>query len=161
TSASTISCCAAPPPARAWPGRSERGPIGPAGGRGCRREGFVPTRRGVQGVEEQQGGPTAAAARPAPAGLRKGLTMPTVSLALRWHQHQPYYPDDVAGENPMPWVRLHGTKDYLGMAMHLDEVPEFRCTVNLVPSLLLQLQAYVDGATDRHLIASRAPADGL
>ena len=34
--------------------------------------------------------------------------MTSVSLALMWHQHQPYYPDDVAGENPMPWVRLHG-----------------------------------------------------
>src|SRR4051812_14910844 len=32
--------------------------------------------------------------------------MQTVSLALMWHQHQPYYPDDVAAENPMPWVRL-------------------------------------------------------
>ena len=62
--------------------------------------------------------------------------MPKVALALMWHQHQPYYPDDVAGENPMPWVRLHGTKDYLGMALHLEEVPEFRCTINLVPSLL-------------------------
>src|SRR4051794_20080155 len=87
--------------------------------------------------------------------------MPTVSLALMWHQHQPYYPDHVAGENPMPWVRLHGTKDYLGMAMHLDEVPEFRCTINLVPSLLVQLEAYVRGATDRHLQVSHLPADGL
>ena len=69
--------------------------------------------------------------------------MPKVSLALMWHQHQPYYPDDVAGENPMPWVRLHGTKDYLGMALHLEEVPEFRCTINLVPSLLVQIEAYV------------------
>ena len=81
--------------------------------------------------------------------------MASVSLALMWHQHQPYYPDDVAGENPMPWVRLHGTKDYLGMALHLEEVPEFRCTINLVPSLLAQLEAYVDGATDTHLTASR------
>jgi alpha-amylase/alpha-mannosidase (GH57 family) len=87
--------------------------------------------------------------------------MPKVALALMWHQHQPYYPDDVAGENPMPWVRLHGTKDYLGMAMHLEEVPEFRCTINLVPSLLVQLEAYVQGATDRHLQVSRMPADGL
>ncbi|HMB07802.1 MAG TPA: glycoside hydrolase family 57 protein [Isosphaeraceae bacterium] len=87
--------------------------------------------------------------------------MQTVSLALMWHQHQPYYPDDVAGENPMPWVRLHGTKDYLGMALHLEEVPEFRCTVNLVPSLLVQLEAYVNGATDKHLRVSRLPADGL
>ena len=87
--------------------------------------------------------------------------MAKVSLALMWHQHQPYYPDDVAGENPMPWVRLHGTKDYIGMAMHLEEVPEFRCTINLVPSLLVQIEAYVAGATDKHLIASRLPADGL
>ncbi|WP_406693432.1 glycoside hydrolase family 57 protein [Singulisphaera sp. Ch08] len=87
--------------------------------------------------------------------------MPTVSLALMWHQHQPYYPDDVAGENPMPWVRLHGTKDYLGMALHLEEVPEFRCTINLVPSLLVQIEAYVHGATDKHLRVSRLPADGM
>jgi alpha-amylase/alpha-mannosidase (GH57 family) len=87
--------------------------------------------------------------------------MSTVSLALMWHQHQPYYPDDVSGENPMPWVRLHGTKDYLGMAMHLDEVPEFHCTINLVPSLLVQIDGYVNGATDRHLNVSKAPADGL
>jgi alpha-amylase/alpha-mannosidase (GH57 family) len=87
--------------------------------------------------------------------------MPTVSLALMWHQHQPYYPDDVAGENPMPWVRLHATKDYLGMALHLEEVPEFHCTVNLVPSLLTQLEAYVNGATDTHLTMSRRPVDGL
>jgi alpha-amylase/alpha-mannosidase (GH57 family) len=87
--------------------------------------------------------------------------MSNVSLALMWHQHQPYYPDDVSGENPMPWVRLHGTKDYLGMALHLEEVPEFRCTINLVPSLLVQIEGYVAGATDRHLRVSRTPADGL
>ena len=87
--------------------------------------------------------------------------MPKVVLALMWHQHQPYYPDDLGGENPMPWVRLHGTKDYIGMAMHLEEVPEFRCTINLVPSLIAQIDAYVRGATDRHLLASRVPADGM
>jgi len=84
-----------------------------------------------------------------------------VALALIWHQHQPYYPDDVGGENPMPWVRLHGTKDYIGMALHLEEVPEFRCTINLVPSLLVQIEAYANGATDEHLRVSKLPADGL
>ena len=49
--------------------------------------------------------------------------MADIALAFLWHQHQPYYPDDVAGENPMPWVRLHGVKDYYGMALHLLEVP--------------------------------------
>lgn len=88
--------------------------------------------------------------------------MHEVSLAFFWHQHQPYYPDDVARENPMPWVRLHGTKDYWGMAMLLHEVPQMHCTINLVPSLLAQLLAYTeDGHEDTHLRVSRTPADGL
>ncbi|MBI2825327.1 MAG: alpha-amylase/alpha-mannosidase [Planctomycetia bacterium] len=88
--------------------------------------------------------------------------MHDIALALFWHQHQPYYPDDASGENPMPWVRLHGTKDYWGMAMLLKEVPEFSATINLVPSLLVQLTAYTErGAVDDHLRVSRLPADGL
>jgi alpha-amylase/alpha-mannosidase (GH57 family) len=88
--------------------------------------------------------------------------MQPISLAFFWHQHQPYYPDDVSREILMPWVRLHGTKDYYGMALHIKEIPEFRCTINLVPSLLVQLQAYTEqGRTDRHLDVSRAPADSL
>ena len=92
----------------------------------------------------------------------EGARMADIALAFLWHQHQPYYPDDVAGENPMPWVRLHGVKDYYGMALHLLEFPEMRCTINLVPSLLVQLLAYTDhGASDRFLDVSRVPADGL
>ncbi|HVS35763.1 MAG TPA: glycoside hydrolase family 57 protein, partial [Gemmataceae bacterium] len=88
--------------------------------------------------------------------------MADVALAFLWHQHQPYYPDDVAGQNAMPWVRLHGVKDYCGMALHLLEFPEMKCTINLVPSLLVQLLAYTDhGASDRFLDVSRVPADGL
>src|SRR5256885_14861079 len=88
--------------------------------------------------------------------------MSEVALALLWHQHQPYYPDDLTGENPMPWVRLHGIKDYYGMALHLLEVPEMRCTITRVPSLLLQLQGYTErGAPARPLQVSRRPADGL
>jgi alpha-amylase/alpha-mannosidase (GH57 family) len=88
--------------------------------------------------------------------------MHDVSVALFWHQHQPYYPDDIANENPMPWVRLHGTKDYWGMAMHLREVPEVHATINLVPSLLLQLQAYTEhDREDAHLRVSRLASDSL
>jgi len=88
--------------------------------------------------------------------------MKTASLALFWHQHQPYYTDDLRGETLMPWVRLHGTKDYIGMALHIKEVPEFRCTINLVPSLLSQILAYTEhDGSDRHLDVSRAPADSL
>jgi alpha-amylase/alpha-mannosidase (GH57 family) len=88
--------------------------------------------------------------------------MAEIALAFLWHQHQPYYPDDLAGQNHMPWVRLHGVKDYYGMAMHLLEFPEMHCTINLVPSLLRQLEAYTERrATDRFLMAARQPADGL
>jgi alpha-amylase/alpha-mannosidase (GH57 family) len=88
--------------------------------------------------------------------------MAEVALAFFWHQHQPYYPDDLNGENPMPWVRLHGVKDYYGMALHLEEFPEMRCTINLVPSLLVQLQAYTQrGASDQPLNISRIGASDL
>src|SRR5437588_2624591 len=88
--------------------------------------------------------------------------MADLALAFLWHQHQPYYPDDLSGDNPMPWVRLHGVKDYYGMAMHLLEFPEMRCTINLVPSLLVQIEAYTErGATDRPLQVSRLPAAGM
>ncbi len=75
---------------------------------------------------------------PSESGTREHqrTAMHEVALAFFWHQHQPYYPDDVAGENLMPWVRLHGTKDYWGMAMLLGETPELHATINLVPSLL-------------------------
>jgi alpha-amylase/alpha-mannosidase (GH57 family) len=87
--------------------------------------------------------------------------MHDIHLAVLWHQHQPYYPDDVTGENPMPWVRLHASKDYWGMAQLLREIPEFHATINLVPSLLVQLQKYEEGHEDTHLRVSRLPADGL
>src|SRR5437016_13728670 len=88
--------------------------------------------------------------------------MAEIVVSFLWHQHQPYYPDDVAGENPMPWVGLHGVKDYYGMAMHLLEFPQMRCTINLVPSLLLQLQAYTDGgASDHFMEVSKTAAAGL
>jgi len=46
----------------------------------------------------------------------------------------------------MPWVRLHATKAYLGMARLLESFPEIKLTINLVPSLLAQLEDYVTGA---------------
>lgn len=88
--------------------------------------------------------------------------MAEVVVAFLWHQHQPYYPDDVAGENPMPWVRLHGVKDYYGMALHLQEVPQMHCTINLVPSLVQQLQSYTDhNGSDRFLDLTRKEAGDL
>ena len=44
-----------------------------------------------------------------------------IRLAFIWHHHQPLYRDLVSGEVHMPWVRLHGAKDYYGMARLLED----------------------------------------
>jgi alpha-amylase/alpha-mannosidase (GH57 family) len=73
-------------------------------------------------------------------------------IAFLWHMHQPYYKDPFTGIYRLPWVRLHGTKDYLDMVRILQDFPDIRQTFNLVPSLLEQLKDYVENnATDRHL----------
>ncbi len=84
--------------------------------------------------------------------------MATLRLILLWHQHQPFYKDLVTGEYRLPWVRLHALKDYYGMVKLLDEFPNVHQNFNLVPSLLVQIQDYVDGtAKDPFLsVASKA-----
>src|SRR5438477_144637 len=83
-------------------------------------------------------------------------------VALLWHMHQPYYEDLVTREHILPWVRLHALKDYYGMVAMLREFPDVRLTFNLVPSLLVQLEAFAaDRARDRHLEIGLKPAAGL
>jgi alpha-amylase/alpha-mannosidase (GH57 family) len=83
-------------------------------------------------------------------------------VALLWHMHQPFYQDLVTGEHILPWVRLHAIKDYWGMAALLKEFPRVRLTFNLVPSLLVQVEAFArDDARDRHLEIGLKPADRL
>jgi len=62
----------------------------------------------------------------------------------------------------MPWVRLHGIKDYYGMAWLAQQHPEVHLTFNLVPSLLDQLEDYAAGtAEDAALELTRRPAADL
>jgi alpha-amylase/alpha-mannosidase (GH57 family) len=83
-------------------------------------------------------------------------------VAILWHMHQPFYQDLATGEHILPWVRLHGLKDYYGMVALLREFPAVKATFNLVPSLLVQLQAFADErARDRHLELGLKPADAL
>lgn len=87
------------------------------------------------------------------------MDTPVIRLLFLWHMHQPYYKDLVTGEYRLPWVRLHGLKDYYGMVKLLDEFPAVRQTFNLVPSLIQQLQEYVAGtACDPFLEAAATPA---
>jgi alpha-amylase/alpha-mannosidase (GH57 family) len=83
-------------------------------------------------------------------------------VALLWHMHQPFYQDLVTGEHILPWVRLHALKDYWGMVALLREFPGVKMTFNLVPSMLVQLEAFAsDQARDRHLELGLKPAAAL
>lgn len=62
----------------------------------------------------------------------------------------------------MPWVRLHATKDYYDMAAILDEFPNVRLTINLVPSLLAQIDDFARNQTsDPWLEKTLIPAQQL
>ena len=88
--------------------------------------------------------------------------MPALRLILLWHQHQPFYKDLVTGEYRLPWVRLHALKDYYGMVKLLDEFPEVHQNFNLVPSLITQIQDYLEGtAQDPFLTVAAKPAKDL
>jgi len=83
-------------------------------------------------------------------------------VALLWHMHQPYYEDLVTGEHMLPWVRLHALKDYFGMVALTKEFPDLRLTINLVPSLLVQIEAFAaNRARDRVLDVGLKPAEQL
>jgi len=89
-------------------------------------------------------------------------------VAFIWHQHQPLYKSRGTGSSispgqyRLPWVRLHGTKDYLDLVLLLERYPKLHQTVNLVPSLILQLEDYIAGtAFDPYLAVSLTPTEQL
>src|SRR3989440_1768705 len=76
--------------------------------------------------------------------------------------HQPYYKDDLTNTFLLPWVRLRCAKDYYKMPALLDDYPAMKQTFNLVPSLVAQVQDYVDGGfTDIYLDLARRPLSEL
>ena len=88
--------------------------------------------------------------------------MQPIHLAFVWHQHQPLYRDILRGRYVLPWVRLHAIKDYIGMLLLLKEFPNIRATINLAPSLIIQIEEYAEGtAEDDALRLTRKPADAL
>ena len=66
-----------------------------------------------------------------------------VQLVFIWHMHQPYYVNPVSDVAILPWVRLHSIKEYYDMARLLELHPKISATINLVPSLIAQLEQYV------------------
>jgi len=66
-----------------------------------------------------------------------------LNVVLCWHMHQPAYYDCHKQQYQLPWTYLHGIKDYIDMAAHLEAVPNARAVVNFAPTLLEQLDDYV------------------
>jgi len=76
--------------------------------------------------------------------------------------HQPFYKNLVTGEYHLPWTRLHALKDYYGMVKVLEDFPAIHQTFNLVPSMMLQIQEYAQGAAaDPFLRLALKPAEEL
>jgi len=71
--------------------------------------------------------------------------MKQLKVAFLWHQHQPYY--KIEEEFVLPWVLLHGTKDYFDIPEVLYEFPNIKQTFNFAPSLSLQISEYTSGLT--------------
>jgi len=69
-------------------------------------------------------------------------TAESLNVVLCWHMHQPYYREGLKGAYHLPWVYLHGIKDYSDMAAHLERHPAMRAVVNFAPVLLEQLDDY-------------------
>jgi alpha-amylase/alpha-mannosidase (GH57 family) len=67
---------------------------------------------------------------------------PRLKVVLCWHMHQPQYRDLLSRRQLRPWAYLHGIKDYVDMAVHLESVPEACAVVNFSPVLLEQLDEY-------------------
>lgn len=66
-----------------------------------------------------------------------------IPVVFCWHMHQPDYRDHSTGEYLFPWVYLHGIKDYVDMAAHLEAHPQARAVVNFSPILLEQIEDYL------------------
>ena len=84
-----------------------------------------------------------------------------LKVAFYFHMHQPYYKNLLSQEYALPWVRLHGLKDYYGMVAILKNYPWIKINFNLVPSLLIQLDDYLHHAEDPYLVLSNKPVEEL
>ncbi len=65
-----------------------------------------------------------------------------LQVVFCWHMHQPYYKGAGKRDYQLPWVYLHGIKDYADMAAHLESNPDAKAVVNFAPVLLEQLDDY-------------------
>ena len=80
-----------------------------------------------------------------------------INLAIILHMHQPYYKNIESGFYELPWVRVHGSHEYIDSPGILGMYPGTNVTYNIVPSLIEQLEDYSDPSTmDLHLALAKS-----
>jgi alpha-amylase/alpha-mannosidase (GH57 family) len=84
-----------------------------------------------------------------------------LNVIIMWHNHQPFYKNPVNGEYILPWVRLHGVKDYYRMPYIVSNYPDIKVSFDLSGSLIAQIQDYLNGARDTRGIISLMPPSQL
>jgi UDPglucose--hexose-1-phosphate uridylyltransferase len=85
--------------------------------------------------------------------------MATVSFL--WHLHQPAY-RTADGTSHAPWAAVHAGGAYTTLARAIESIAADGQVINIVPTLLEQLQAYAEGTVkDPVLEAISAPVDDL
>ena len=89
------------------------------------------------------------------------MTKTPTEVIFLWHMHQPCYKDPQTGVYLLPWVRLHGVKDYYGMAAILDKFDKVKATFNFSGILLAQLLEYANGQAQDYYakLSLKNPAD--
>ena len=73
--------------------------------------------------------------------------MDKVKILFLLHMHQPMYRIKKDGKNfyVMPWVYLHGVREYYDVARVIDDTDGIKIAINFVPSLLEQIKDYAEG----------------
>jgi len=83
-------------------------------------------------------------------------------IAILWHMHQPDYSDARTREILLPWTRFHAVKDYYDMGALAAAHPDLHLTLNVVPALMDQLEAYARGSVrEAYAELTRKDAAGL
>jgi len=90
-----------------------------------------------------------------------------VYLAIIYHMHQPLYKNTATGDYELPWGRVHNIQEYIDHPKILEAHPDIKLTVNIVPSLIYQIEDWADypttnpDMTDSHIQLARVPAANL
>ncbi len=84
-----------------------------------------------------------------------------LNVIIMWHNHQPFYKNPVSNDYILPWVRLHGVKDYYRMPYIVSQYPDVKVSFDLSGSLIAQIQDYLNGARDTREVISITPLQNL